>query len=88
MALSENGSVSCRSPLEEGTIGFTTFDNRVDGAGHFASDCGIRLAAQMCVVPVLGDVALELVPEAIGALQDGNLSSHPQSAAQSGVAVF
>ena len=64
------------------------FDNPVNCAGHLGGDCGIRLSAQMGVVAVLGDVALELIPEAVGALQYGNLTSHPEGAAQAGIPVF
>lgn len=42
----------------------------------------------MCVLPILGDVTLELVSEAVGALQDGDLTCHPERAAQSGIAVY
>ena len=42
----------------------------------------------MSVLPILGDVTLELVTEAIGLLHDGHLTSHPERAAQSGIAVF
>ena len=64
------------------------FNDPVNCAGHFGGDCGIRLSAQMCVVAVLSDVALELIPEAIGPLQNGNLTGHPQGAAQAGIPVF
>ena len=40
----------------------------MNSTGHLGSDCGIRFAAQMGVVAVLRDVALELVTEAVGAL--------------------
>ena len=53
------------------------FNDPVNCAGHFGGDCGIRLSAQMGVLSVLSDVALELIPEAVGALQYGNLTSHP-----------
>lgn len=53
------------------------FDNPVNSTGHLGGDCGIRLSAQMGVLSVLSDVALELIPEAIGTLQYGNLTSHP-----------
>ena len=54
------------------------FDNPVNSAGHLGGDCGIRLSAQMCVVAVVGDVTLELIPESVGARQDGKLACHPQ----------
>ena len=37
---------------------------------------------------VLGDIALELIPEAVGPLQYGNLTGHPQGAAEAGIPVF
>ena len=64
------------------------FDDPVNSTGHLGGDCGIRFAAQMGVVAVLGDVALELVPEAVGPLHNGNLACHPEGAAQSGIPVF
>ena len=42
----------------------------------------------MGVLSVLGDIALELIPEAVGTLENGNLTGHPQGAAQAGVPVF
>ena len=60
----------------------------MNSTGHLGSDCGIRFAAQMGVVAVLRDVALELVTEAVGALQNGNLASHPEGAAQTGIHEF
>ena len=53
------------------------FNDPVNSTGHFGGDCSIRLSAQMGVLSVLGDIALELIPEAVGALQYGNLTSHP-----------
>tara|TARA_R110002020_G_scaffold95692_5_gene229407 strand:+ start:10996 stop:11193 length:198 start_codon:yes stop_codon:yes gene_type:complete len=64
------------------------FDDPVNCAGHFGGDCRIRLSAQMGVLSVLGNVALELISEAVGALQYGNLTGHPQGAAQAGIPVF
>jgi hypothetical protein len=40
----------------------------------------------MCVVAILCDVAFKA--EAVGALQNGYLSSHPEGAAQTGISVF
>ena len=51
-------------------------------------DCGIRLAAQMGVLRILGDVTLELITEAVGLLHDGHLTCHPEGSAQPGIAVF
>ncbi len=60
----------------------------VNGSGHFCSDCGIRLAAQMGVVTVLGDITLELVTEAVRLLKNSDLSGHPEGTSQAGVAIF
>ena len=64
------------------------FDDPRNSTGHLGSDCGIRFAAQMFVVAVFGDIALERVTKAVGALHNGNLASHPEGAAQSGIPVF
>ena len=64
------------------------FDDPVNSTGHLGSDCGIRFAAQMGVVAVLRDVALESATEAVGALQNGNLASHSEGAAQTAIPVF
>jgi len=37
---------------------------------------------------VLGDVAFELVAEAVGALEHGRLPRHPERSAQSGIAIL
>ena len=50
----------------------------MNSSGHLCSDCGIRLSAQMSVLTVLADVALELVAEAVSALQNSDLASHPK----------
>ena len=42
----------------------------------------------MGVVTVFGDIAFELVTEAIRLLEDGNLPGNPEGAAQARVAVF
>ena len=42
------------------------FDDPRNSTGHLGSDCGIRFAAQMFVVAVLGDRALERVSKAVG----------------------
>jgi hypothetical protein len=49
---------------------------------------GKGLAAQIGIVAILRDVALELVAKAVGGLQHGGLSGDPERAAQTGVAVF
>ena len=81
-------SYCCRSPLKEGAIGFTIFDDPMNSTGHLGGDCGIRLAAQIGVVTVFGDIAFEFVPKAIRVLEGGDLPGHPEGAAQARVAVF
>jgi hypothetical protein len=49
------------------------FDDSVHGSGHLCGDCSIRRAAQISVVTVFGDIAFELVTEAIRLLEDGEL---------------
>jgi hypothetical protein len=43
-------------------------DHGVHGARHLGRDCGVGLAAQMGIVSILRDVAVELVPKAVGPL--------------------
>lgn len=64
------------------------FDHGVYGACHLGRDCGVGLATQMGIVSVLRDVAFELVPEAVGPLQHGGLSCHPERAPEPGIAVL
>ncbi len=42
----------------------------------------------MGVVSIFRDVAFELVPEAIGPLEDGGLAGHPKRATQSCIAIL
>ena len=72
--LSERGPSAWAHPLEEGAIGFAVFDHGVYCARHLGRDRGVCLAAQMRVLPVLGDVALGLVAEAVGPLQHCGLA--------------
>ena len=64
------------------------FNDPVNSTGHLGGDCGIRFEAQMFVMAVFGDGALERVTEAVGALRNGNLACHPEGAVQSGIPVF
>ena len=64
------------------------FNDPINSTGHLGGDCGTRFAAQMFVVAVFGDIALERVSKAVGALRNGNLASHPEGAAQSGIRIF
>ena len=64
------------------------FDDPRNSTGRLGGDCGTRFAAQMFVVAGLGDIAFERVSKAVGALRNGNLASHPEGAAQSGIRIF
>lgn len=86
--MSERGLSVWAHPLEEGVIGFAVTDHRVNGAHHLCRDRGVGFAAQMTVVSVLRDVALEFVPEAVGPLENGRLAGHPECAAQPGIAIL
>ena len=57
----------------------------MNDASHFGGNCGQRLSAQIRTVAVSGNVALELVAEAIVALSNGDLSGNPQAAPQTRV---
>ena len=84
----ERGSPTWYRSLDEGPVVVTTFDDGVHHARHLGGDRGQRLAPQVGIVPIAGDVALELVAEAVLPLPDGDLSSQPQGPAQAGVAVL
>ena len=64
------------------------FDDPRNSTGHLGDDCVIRFAAQMFVVAVFGDGAFERVSKAVGPLHNGDLASHPEGAAQSGIRIF
>ena len=87
-AATERGPSAWAHPFEKGAIGFAVFDHGVYGARHLCRDCGIGLATQMGIVSVFGDVALELVAEAVRPLQYCGLAGHPKRAAQPGIAVL
>jgi LacI family transcriptional regulator len=63
-------------------------DHGVYGSRHLGRDCGVGLAAQMSVVSILRDVAFELVPEAVGPLENSGLAGHPERAPEPGIAVL
>ena len=42
------------------------FDDPRNSTGHLGGDCGTRFAAQMFVVAVFGDGALERVSKVVG----------------------
>ena len=64
------------------------FDDPMNNTGHLGGDCGTRFAAQMFVVAVFGDGALERVSKADGPLHNGDLACHPEGAAQLGIRIF
>lgn len=47
----------------------------VNGARHLGCNGSIGLAAQMGVVPILRDVSLEFIPEAIGPFENCGLAT-------------
>jgi hypothetical protein len=57
----------------------------VSDAGDLGGDSCERLALEVGVVPISGDIAFILVPEAVLALPDGDLASQPEGPTQSGV---
>src|SRR3954452_16437428 len=87
-AHAERGSPTWHRPLNKGPVTGTAFDDRVHDAGHFGGDRGQRLAPQVGIVPVAGNIALELVAEAVLFLADRHLAGEPQGPAQASVAVF
>ena len=87
-ALTEKGPSAVDHPSKKGQVRFAMFNDPRNSTGHLGGDCGIRFAAQMFVVAVFGDIALERVTKAVGPLHNGDLACHPQGAAQSGIPVF
>ena len=53
------------------------FDDPRNNTGQLGGDWAIRFAAQMFVVAVFGDGALERVSKAVGPLHNGDLACHP-----------
>ena len=84
----ERGPSTWYPPLDEGPVIGTTFDDGVDDTRHLGGNCGHRLAAQVGAVAIPCDITLELVPESILALADGDLSGNPQCTTQSRVPEF
>lgn len=62
------------------------FDDGVYDARHFRGYCTERFAIEIGIAPILGNVALELVPKAVLLLSDRYLSSQPHCSTQSRVA--
>lgn len=74
--------------LDEGPAVGTALDDRVNDTGHLGGDRRERLAPEVGVAPVAGDIALELGPEAVLPLPDRPLACHPERPPQPGVAVL
>lgn len=75
-------------PFEERPVLCHRLDDGVCHARHLGGEHRHRLAVTIGIVRVPGGVSSELVAEAIVALTRGDLGSHPESAAQAGVAVL
>ncbi len=72
--------------FEEGPVVGTSLDEGVSDARHLGGDGGKRLAPEILIVAILGDMALELVAEAVIPLADCDLSGHPKRSTQAGIA--
>ena len=82
----ERGSPTWYRPLDEGSVIDTGLDDGVNNAGHLGGDRSQRLAPQIGIVPVSGDIALELVTEAVLALSNRDLAGDPKRAPEPGIA--
>ena len=76
-ALTEKGPTAADHPSKKGQVRFAMFDDPRNSTGHLGGDWAIRFAAQMFVVTVFGDIALERVSKAVGPLHNGDLACHP-----------
>ena len=85
-APAERGSPAWHRPFEEGPIIGTGFDDGMRGARHLGGNGSQRLALEIGVVAIPGDVALVLGSEAVIALADGDLGGNPEGASQSSIA--
>src|SRR5205809_1107208 len=56
----ERGSPTWYRPFDEGPVIGTGLDDRVNDAGHLGGDRGLRLAPEVGVMPIPGDIALKL----------------------------
>lgn len=61
----ERGSPAWHRPLEEGAVVDAALDDGVRGARHLRGDGRERLAPEIGIVPIPGDVSLEFAPEAL-----------------------
>src|SRR6056297_3251894 len=86
--LSERGPSAWAHPFKEGAIRFTMVYHGVCCARHLGRDCGVGFAAQTGIVSVLGNIAFKLVAEAVGPLQHGGLTGHPERAPKPGITVL
>ena len=68
------------SALEEGSIIGTGLDDGMDGARHLGGNGSQRLALEIGVVAIPGNVALVFGSEAIVTLPDGHVGGHPKGA--------
>src|SRR5688572_30216238 len=84
----ERGPPTWHRPLDKGPVIGTALDQRVNHTGHLGGDRGQRLAPPIGIVPVPGDVALELVAEAVLPLANSDVSGHPQRSSQAGVTIL
>ena len=87
-ALTEKGPSAADHPAKKGQVRFAMFNDPVNSTGHLGGDWAIRFAAQMFVVAVFGDGALERVSKAVGPLHNGDLACHPEGAVQLGIRIF
>ena len=84
-ALPERGPSTRRRLFEEGAVLFPAFDDGVNYARHLGGNCGERLALEIGIASISGDVALILFSKAVLLLTNGDLRGHPERAAQPGV---
>src|SRR3546814_14767316 len=75
-------------PFNDRTVLGSRLDDGVHDAGHLGGESGHRLAASIRIVGMPGNIAPELVAEAVVGLPDRNLGRHPEGASQSGAAVL
>ena len=74
------------APTARRTIIGSGADDRVRDARHLGDDGGDRLAAEMLVVGILGDVAAVARLEGVLALSDRYLGGEPERSSQASVA--
>src|SRR6185312_1002225 len=82
------GSSTWHRRLEKGAVVGSGFDQAVRHARDFSGDGDERLALGVGVSRTAAQITLVLIPETVFLHADGNLGSHPESAAKSGIPVF